>query len=224
MSENYLNETGLSRLWNKIKATFAPKDTATTTADGLMSAADKTNLDTLYERYSDKTSANVLSDANSATATGHYLVNANTSNLPDSWSGSGVLEVSRSTSTNYVRQELWANGTYTVYIRRKNGSNGWSDWYALPRPHQIGRVRLTAGESQSFTLTAYRQYLVSMVGATYIVDAKSATATPRIVQIGGDPLVSGLTVTASANATITLSNTTSSTYICQVNNLIDQLV
>lgn len=42
-----LDLTGLNYLWNKIKAKFATKDTATTSSPGLMSASDKVKLDGL---------------------------------------------------------------------------------------------------------------------------------------------------------------------------------
>ena len=50
MSNKFLDDVGLTYLWGKLKAllaTKADKTTATATADGLMSAADKSNLDLL---------------------------------------------------------------------------------------------------------------------------------------------------------------------------------
>lgn len=42
-----LDLSGLSYFWAKIKATFATKDVASSSAAGLMSAADKSKLDGL---------------------------------------------------------------------------------------------------------------------------------------------------------------------------------
>lgn len=42
---SFLDANGVLYLWNKIKAAFATKDVVTTTANGLMSSADKVKLD-----------------------------------------------------------------------------------------------------------------------------------------------------------------------------------
>lgn len=47
MSDKYIDQTGLARILTNLKANFATKSIATTSADGLMSAADKTKLDGL---------------------------------------------------------------------------------------------------------------------------------------------------------------------------------
>ena len=47
MSGKYIDQTGLARILTNLKANFATKSAATTSADGLMSAADKTKLDGL---------------------------------------------------------------------------------------------------------------------------------------------------------------------------------
>ena len=49
LKNKYMNGARAQQLWNKIKDKFATKDVATTSADGLMSSADKAKLDGVAE-------------------------------------------------------------------------------------------------------------------------------------------------------------------------------
>ena len=65
MAKSYLDKDGLLYFWQKIKNLFATKDAATTSAAGLMSAADKTKLNGIATGAE----VNVQSDWNQTTTT-----------------------------------------------------------------------------------------------------------------------------------------------------------
>lgn len=131
---------------------------------GGSSRSVKDALDSLNSKWGDKTTASgTASDANELTASGIFLVSANTLNLPGNWgSAYGSIEVIRSTSSNYCKQTAFKNGSSFSYERYKtSGSGDWSEWVKISREKTVYRDAIYASNlPKTFNLTAWKNYIL----------------------------------------------------------------
>ena len=112
--------------------TFATKDVATTSANGLMSSSDKETLGSIATFMDNflNVPASTLTDLNT-TSPGIRKYATNTTNAPTTTSGKCITF--KITTNDYVYQICFCDYTMDIYTRYRYYSSGWkwSGWAKL---------------------------------------------------------------------------------------------
>ena len=181
------------------------------------------NLKSLFaskKLFGDGTSSDVIADCNAATATGHYIVRGGvTLNLPtEAETSYGALDVSRSTSANYLIQTLWLNTRQRRYTRYKIDAATWSSWRRVPQWSDMG----TPSAVKQIPTSGDTVYTLANSTFGFLMTSGVQTADCGIFSIycngsGGVTVVgmasaSNLTITPGTNS-ITITKT--GTYSCR---------